>query len=459
MWFTIAAILAAGAQIGDPSKDFVLVGDKAYGFFLPVQVVSEAVVTKAAWSPSGGYVILERRDDKLTSSIVRTFLSGGTPPTAPPVPELSLAIWNKRTGRTTPIWKEIGRDTRIQELTWLSGTEIALVLLVRTEQAEGGGNMGIRYLLLEVDAASARAKVLMQAPTPSGSYFHCMPHPKLPLAAIAISEDVGLPEVVVQGEPPPGPRIALVTYRPSQGLGRRMLLPAHERVYGWHPGGDGFVLSVWPSQPDADGRRRPSWVLVDLDSGRRSPCDPPWDAEAPPTKPGGLRIVPEFESVRSGSLTLVYLLGTDEKQPRALVTAEAEYASLSPAKDGVLYVTRGVALFRPLLELPKDAFEKALLAAKRAEALSRAKQVALGLIIYAADHDDVLPSSSADWQNLIAPYLKNNSIMQDFVYTFGGGLLTAIERPAETELGYIPFAGGRIVAYADGHVRWMPGGS
>lgn len=142
--------------------------------------------------------------------------------------------------------------------------------------------------------------------------------------------------------------------------------------------------------------------------------------------------------------------------PGALITAEAEYAELCPTKDGVLYITRGVALFRPILEVPKEMYLQAKAAAERAQAMSQAKQVALGLIMYSADHDDTLPSNAGNWQGDVAPYLKNDSLFSGFNYTFQGGDVTKIDRPAETELGYITVPGGRAVAYCDGHVRYIP---
>jgi prepilin-type processing-associated H-X9-DG protein len=90
--------------------------------------------------------------------------------------------------------------------------------------------------------------------------------------------------------------------------------------------------------------------------------------------------------------------------------------------------------------------------AARAETLSKAKQVALGLMMLAADNDDTI---SADFKlSDLAPYLRNNSILEGFVMVFTGGSLRDVKDPANTVLGYTEGPGGRAVAYMDGHVKW-----
>lgn len=106
--------------------------------------------------------------------------------------------------------------------------------------------------------------------------------------------------------------------------------------------------------------------------------------------------------------------------------------------------------------MPKELAMKALEAAEKARIISDAKQVATAMHIYAADYDDNLPSNNGDWMEALFPYTKNRQLFDGFVYTFGGGNLNDIKDPSTTELGYKEGPGGRAVAYADGHVRWIP---
>ena len=99
-----------------------------------------------------------------------------------------------------------------------------------------------------------------------------------------------------------------------------------------------------------------------------------------------------------------------------------------------------------------------MLAAKRAAAMSKAKQVALGLIMYSADNDDAIPGD-LDLRKDVSPYVRNDSVFDGFVYTFQGGKLSDLKDPANTVLGYTDTPDGRAVAYADGHVVWKNPGA
>ncbi len=127
---------------------------------------------------------------------------------------------------------------------------------------------------------------------------------------------------------------------------------------------------------------------------------------------------------------------------------------LSPNSAAVAYVDAGALLVREIKEINPKFAEELLEAAEKAEMLSIAKQVGTAIVIYAADMDDVLPSP--DKFNDISPYLRNNDMMKSFTYTYSGGPMKNIGKPAETELGYVQGATGRAVVYADGHAKWIP---
>ena len=66
---------------------------------------------------------------------------------------------------------------------------------------------------------------------------------------------------------------------------------------------------------------------------------------------------------------------------------------------------------------------------------------------------DQLPGPDA-FRSAVSPYLKNDKLLDGFVYTFPGGSINKIQSPAETELGYVDTSGGRAVVYADGHAKF-----
>ncbi|MEI6500309.1 MAG: hypothetical protein WCP21_04695 [Armatimonadota bacterium] len=123
---------------------------------------------------------------------------------------------------------------------------------------------------------------------------------------------------------------------------------------------------------------------------------------------------------------------------------------------------------------------------QQADCLSNLKQLGLGLLCYAQDHDENLPPADK-WCDEIMPYLKNEQVLKcpaapDLAcgYAFNAALsgvnLGKIERPAEmiilfdSELGprngSAPLAAarpprpgrhneGNNAAYVDGHVLWL----
>lgn len=173
----------------------------------------------------------------------------------------------------------------------------------------------------------------------------------------------------------------------------------------------------------------------------------------------GTRLVFQPNQNRSGqipapdpeSLKRNYLRG------EVLVGLKRDLAKfLSPSQ---LVILQGGALVTRVIQ-PTDWKSANALAANevRTEIISRAKQAALALIIFASDNDDNLPGKE-DWRDKIFPYSKNRSVIDMFNYTLGGGNLKQIENPSQTELGHMAGPGGRAIAYADGSVRWKPDGA
>lgn len=144
------------------------------------------------------------------------------------------------------------------------------------------------------------------------------------------------------------------------------------------------------------------------------------------------------------------------KEPPLLVAKDVDYQYwLSPKCDTIAYLSNGRLFACEVARMGLDAFMKAKAAAARVIAVSNAKQVALSVMIYSTDCDDFAPMQS-NFEDAIYPYLKNREVLDGFVYTFKGGSFTAVADPANTELGHIVVPGGRVVAYVDSHVRFVP---
>lgn len=121
---------------------------------------------------------------------------------------------------------------------------------------------------------------------------------------------------------------------------------------------------------------------------------------------------------------------------------------------------------------------------EQTECLSNLKQLALAVLMWAQDHDEVLPPAK-DWGKELYPYLKNEELFRcpaaadlqgGYAYNadIAGRKLAEIADPAatvlfyESTLGQLDAAdrgesqprpgrhnGGNARAYVDGHVKWL----
>ncbi len=120
----------------------------------------------------------------------------------------------------------------------------------------------------------------------------------------------------------------------------------------------------------------------------------------------------------------------------------------------------------------RDIFMKAKQSAKRTMCLSNVKQLALGTLLYASDHGDVLPKTSAGWKAAIMPYVKNEKLFRcpddpsgkDGYFLdprIAGKPMSAIAQPALTAMvvegtpkqSAFRHAGRANLGYVDGHAK------
>lgn len=467
--FGVLATLAAGQMGGDPGRDFVLVGEKAYGLFMPVQVCCPSIVTQAAWTGDGNYALFLRQEVKISVDDIKKLLAASYQGPPPDV-ELSIVAWSRKTGKTTSLWHGFQSRYSVGHIEAVPGSGMALVEITETmlpDRGQPGQEPRRRDTIVELDPRAGATRVLASGDGGASFVSISVSHSQ-PLAVMILTE------VGTDGNKP-RQRQTIRGYRPGSPLGNPVQLDPQVGVRYWTE--DGKMLTTIRRAASADPQeRKAEHFAIDPFTGKSQPLTQPEHGDESDAKNqvvGDLSLFPGFyaaDATRMGGnqkMRPVLLRGAveaqaakgsrvvDPKEPGALVSSETQYAEICPTKDGVLYVTRGVALYRAILDIPKDAYLAAKAAAEKAVLMSNAKQIALGALLYANDHDDMLPGQS-DWQSQIAPYLKNDSLFSGFNYTFQGGSVTSVERPAETELGYFQTDGGRIVAYLDGHVQFKP---
>lgn len=104
---------------------------------------------------------------------------------------------------------------------------------------------------------------------------------------------------------------------------------------------------------------------------------------------------------------------------------------------------------------------------QRTAGMSHAKQIAVGLLIYCSDYDDISPwaQDTATVQAITFPYIKNKDVWQtmnpagsvfEFNTVAGGVNMAHMSNPSALVMYWEtkPWPDGtRIVAYWDGHVK------
>lgn len=152
-----------------------------------------------------------------------------------------------------------------------------------------------------------------------------------------------------------------------------------------------------------------------------------------------------------------------EADKATLIAADSALAAVSPQGDAILYVAQGAAFYRQLLQLPAQELSAIIGSAERDKYRSHAKQIATALLMYVQDYDERFPPALGDREvaAVILPYLRNPDVFLvegtfAFRYLLAGQSLAEIENLVETEVGYLELSDGRMVIYADGHVKWQP---
>jgi hypothetical protein len=446
----LVGLVAISAGQGNPANELIFTSTEAIGL-LPPMIACNGAPTQAKWSPDGKMLLICAMEMKITPAVMMDFVLKGGPSGAPPVmPTQSLQMFNVDRQASNVILRRPMQEGAVSDFEWLSGGRSALVV-VETPVAAEGKPPASKATVYSLNAASGRLTPLVQGQEDDFVTIDVEDGAK---GAVIVTRKYGenVNADTVQT------RLSLVTPdgrlgNSIQGTGRTMF-----GQIVWVNGTRPMMVRVVRPQPNE--KAVVQWVDLDFAGAQLRPAsDPIRNPDVDPAyafsiKLGGSISSTDGKNVTSQAAWLV----AKEKGPQqsALIAADVDHALLSPGLNAVYYSTKGVGMVRLLMKMPKEAALKALEAAAKAKVMSDAKQVGTAFHIYAADMDDVLPSNASDWMTALSPYLKNNSLMEGFVYTFGGGNIGDIENPASTELGHKQGPGGRAVVYADGHVKWIP---
>lgn len=442
----LALAATSNAQLS-AMTDFVVSGETAYGLMLPETAAGNSV-KEVHWSSDGKY-LLSIRNDLGPVDTMQLLIRPGSEPAAG---EQSAVLYNLATHKQTVVWKTRMQDGELQSIEWFKGSDTAVAVTYRrvmpTDPSQGI-TLDQEILLIDARTGTCRKLSIPEDQDEGELPIGLFPSPVKPFGFLSFQRVEKTKE---------GRQVQHFHYRtigPDGSVTSPVDVGVGTYFTGWSKDGVSPLLTQTGANPD--GTRFRKWSILNLSTGGTTPVDKPERYQEPDSKP------PVKVATNGGTLTLnaakrsvrpLWLLGeTDDS--KAMVAGDVSFYEVSPTLSGVAYVAQGVAMVRPLIQVPKVVFLDALKAAQKAQALSKAKQVCLALIMYGTDRDDTYPSIHDDIGKLLEPYLKNSDIFSGFVYTFPGGSMTDVKYPAETIIGYVLGPGGRANAYADGHARWQ----
>jgi hypothetical protein len=435
VFLAVMTLAAPASAAPGPSPDLqrIVFTEKDAILVAPSQVIASGLVEKADWSPSGRYVLAARTAFKLPAT-----------PGAPPTFRQSLVLWEAETGKATEIWSGASEADLRPAYRWLGSGDVAFGTGRWTPPARAGMPPPLpQEWLLRIDARRNTLKPLFALPP----LTLLMASDREPLAVL-----FGVGERVVRVLKSDGTLLRQVAFPPG-------LRPTYPR---WSADGRLLVTGL-PEQDEKTGKVTGQQVelALELTAGNFVRVEKPLPEapSGPKLAVGELALTSTQAMLQSGAVKQkvapLWLASTaNGGESRALVSANAEAAALSPRGDSVLFIADGAALVAPLMRLPKAAFVEARAAAVRAQLVSSGKQLGLALIIYANEHEDRLPAAGETLETLLEPYVKSEALFDGFVYTYAGGKVSDIPEPANTMLGYITGPGGRAEVWADGHVTW-----
>jgi hypothetical protein len=189
--------------------------------------------------------------------------------------------------------------------------------------------------------------------------------------------------------------------------------------------------------------------------------------------PGPTRIVPPFETTefdsrveihrfRGGFFNFLDYEGESLQHinpfeviiPESLtLTNRGQASGSTPDGKFVFYVEQSGLFLSDITTLSDQQLSNYEYEFVKNEAMSRAKQVGTGIMIYTADYDDHFPLAN-NWQESVHPYLKNKSLTNGFTYLMNGQNVSEIENITQTIMGMIETPFGTAIVRGDSSVIW-----
>ncbi len=433
----------------DPQRDFVASGKSAF-LMLPPEFVCGPKVQQMVWGNDGVHLAVLRRFEDITTGMIKDLIA--QQPGVRAEPEQQLIVWSPTNRKTTTVLRLKPSQGEITEVSWIVGSsQMAVVGVFNPANPSGEVTVGVMVV-------SSAGSTIPVAQFSVSERYEVLPSPYKSQVALVRFPNSNLPKAGSSEAIKPS---IVRTFGTNGILSPAFTMPEGSSLF-WSSNGQLFALG-FERDKSKPKKSVPVWYLANKASQKfeRVATSPP---DASPNEP---TIKHELEIQNLNAKAAVKKIGvnapivvvqaeTPEEDAPTVVTTDGGEGQISPTYNAISYIYQGSAMVRPMVKVPLEAYKQAKLAAIRMKLMNQAKQVALGLIMNMSDMDDNFVSNKGDWKTQLEPYMRDSSVFDGFNYTFGGGASGKINDPANTQLGYLEGTGGRAVAYADGHVKWIP---
>ena len=453
--------ILANAQRGlSPSVPRVVATDDQAFALLPPELIAAPTITAIEPSPDGKYVIVHRMAMKInTSSLTPEGIQ--LMEKNPPAGEQQIILWDGRTRESRIVWRG-PIDVRIGDIQWMKGSNIAIGLASKIVKVNPDDPMSQYTTINSLWRLSATADKAQEYPLPKSDEMTSFGITVSPVEPLAILERYT--SIITAAGLTSQHTMSLVKSDGRTIVDINLEGQPGRRMARFDAIGNPVLIAYYQPDKVKGGKYDKRYFNIDTRNGFLKPYVGEYRENEMQVKSAqllakeklALRVEPFTVRSRDTSqkVGMLWLEGSpNSESPRTLVATDSGSGQFLSNGQGVVYDSNGALWFAPMVHMSLEQFKEMRDTALRAQLMNNAKQLGLGLLMYTQDYDEMLPDPDGI-NTKVEPYIKNMELFNGFSYTFPGGALKDIEKPSETELGYVTGPGGRAVIYVDGHVKW-----
>lgn len=457
LFLMLSVMTATGMAAPVPFKDVLppgmgYVGQEAIVLGVP-QVIG-GQIDEMKWSSDGRYLLIRSTKGQLTQQQMRDSLLDDNSPTVKTAMETEIRILDTRSGDCHTYWTGKLSARKVMQMEWMQGENLAFAAIANVLSVQPDlGEMERGWILhinprrkematytIRGDPNKLRSEVRDEKYIPSDILIYTSPSKQIIMGSYLNNQE----------------QRSYLLFSPSAKQGKLIITNfGKDTVSFVRMSSDGFPLfKVLEIPIKKDGMQW--WYGLNADWELEELAQEPklYDYKAPSSIPH-YAIVQETRKLDGmPPIKPLWIEVNGIGKERVLIAMDAKNGEIAPSMDKIAYITaEGALCVRQIFIFPKELLEEARLRAIRKTVDGNAKQLGIAMIMYAQDYDEQLPSEGDISERLI-PYVRNEELLQGFVYTFPGGAFADIAETSQTMLGYIPGPGGYALIFADGHVEW-----